>query len=164
VASGFAVELGDRDVDWVVATGDTAVRRRAGSQVLSAPHVVGDPRVETAAGPFLVSWTGGMPDAGGAGVGTWLTVEGRAGGPRTGFVVSAPGGASALTLYVGADGPDARVTVETGGRTRDVVPLPATAGGYVVTIRLGGGGDGQVTARVDAAGGGLVAFAAAVLR
>jgi hypothetical protein len=109
-----------------------------------------------------------MPDATGSRVGTWLTVHGRPGGPRTGFVVSAPAGASLLTLYVGAGAPGAQVTVAVEGRERDVAPLPASRrggpAGHVVTIRLDGSGAGQVVARVDAPDGGVVAFAAAAVR
>jgi hypothetical protein len=172
VGPGHAVDLSDaRNLDWVVAGSrpdGTAVRRRTGGQVIGAPHVVGDPRTATAAGPFRTSWTGGMPDATGSRVGTWLTVHGRPGGPRTGFVVSAPAGASLLTLYVGAGAPGAQVTVAVEGRERDVAPLPAARdggpAGHVVTIRLDGSGAGQVVARVDAPDGGVVAFAAAAVR
>jgi hypothetical protein len=171
-APGQAVDLTDaRAADWVVAGGrpdGTGVRRRAGGQVLGGPHVVGDPRARVSPGPFRVSWSGGMPAATGSRVGTWLTVHGRAGGPRTGYVVSAPVRGSLLRLYVGAGGPRARVTVELDGRERHVAALPAAPGGgvagHVVTVRLDGSNATQVVVRVDAAGGGVVALAAAVLR
>jgi len=152
--------------DWLVAGArpdGTTVRRVAGGQVLGGPHVVGDPRTAVAAGPFRTSWTGGLPDATGTAVGTWLTVHGRAGGPRSGFLVSAPAGASSLTLYVGAGGPDARVTVVAGGGEQTAL-LPPGPAGYVVTIPLDGAVTGQRQVRVDAPGGGVVALAAAVLR
>jgi hypothetical protein len=171
-APGQAVDLTDaRAADWIVAGASpdgTSVRRRAGGQVLGGPHVVGDPRARVSAGPFRVSWTGGMPAATGSRAGTWLTVHGRAGGPRTGYVVSAPVRGSLLRLYVGAGGPRARVTVELDGRERHVAALPAGPGGgvagHVVTVRLDGSRAAQVVVRVDAAGGGVVALAAAVLR
>ena len=128
-ASGYVVSLsGARD--WLVAGArpdGATVRSVAGGQVLGGPHVVGDPRTAVAAGPFRTSWTGGLPDATGSAAGTWLTVHGRAGGPRSGFVVSAPAGATSLTLYVGAGGPDARVTV--GDRRRRADRRPAAGPG-----------------------------------
>jgi len=164
VAAGHRVSLAG-GLDWVVAGSRrdaTTVRRLAGGQVLGGPHLVGDPRVEVAAGPFRTSWTGGLPDARGSGVGTWLTVRGRPGGPRTGFLVAAPARASSLTLYAGAGAAGARVTVLVDGRTRDVATLPGSPAGQVVTVSLDG--RGRVEVRVDAAGGGMVALAAAVAR
>jgi hypothetical protein len=151
--------------DWVVAGGrpdGTAVRRLAGGQALGGPHLVGDPRVAVVAGPFRTSWTGGLPDATGSGVGTWLTVRGRPGGPRTGFLVSAPADASSLTLYAGAGATGARVTVLVDGRIRDEAELPDTPRGHVVTVDVDG--PGRVEVRVDTAGDGTVALAAAVAR
>ena len=130
--------------------------------------MVGDPRTAVAAGPFRASWTGGQPDAAGAAVGSWLTVRGRAGGPRTGYVVAAPAGASSLTLYAGAGAAGARVTVRVAGRPADAVALPAAPGsapaGHVVTVALDHYGGGPVEVLVDAPGDGVVALAAAVLR
>jgi hypothetical protein len=164
VGPGHVVSLtGARD--WLVAgvrPDGIAVRSATGGQVLGGPHVVGDPTTAVADGPFRVSWRGGQPDATGSSTGRWLTVTGRDGGPRTGFVVAAPAGATSLTLCTGAGSPGARVTVRTAGRELDAAGL--ARGGHVVTVALSRYGGGPVEVLVDAPGGGQVALAAAVLR
>lgn len=168
VESDQVVTVPGGALDWVAAgdTPDQPARRRQGDQVISGPHLHGDPTATTTTGPFAVSWTGGMPANTRTGSRNWLSVTGRPGGPETGLILTVPvtGRATELVLYLGAGEVDGRLRAKLGrqpGITRATVR--ADGQGHVVTLRRAAGADDVLTVELLAGSGGAICLAAAVL-
>jgi hypothetical protein len=168
-SAGRSVNLPGGAGDWIVAgsldNGQT-IRRRDGDQLISGPHVTGDPTSTPTDGPFSVSWSGGQPNEKGA-ASRWLSVHGRPGGPTTGMLVKAPAGqdSATLVLYVGAVHQDGQLKAEFDDHTKVVTQrLKADEAGYVVTIQFHTSGrSGQLLVNLTCGSEGSVALAAASL-
>lgn len=171
VTSGYAVRLpSGNDVDWLVAGTQSNVRA-TGDQVISGPHLTGNPTRVSMAGPFTLAWTGSIgPSVTGARVTPWLAVTGPAGGPVTGmFVRVLDRRSGVLTLYLGAAGADGRLQVRSGDKrllaTARVPAAGSRVRGSVVTIRFRlAAGAGPLSATLTTGSGGSVGIAAAELR
>ena len=170
-APGTPVKAGASDEDWIVPGSrydGAAVRQAGGEQVVSGPHVTGNPRSAVVPGPFSVSWTGGMPEGARDGARTWLAVAGPKGGPETGFRVDVPAGRGVrtLTMYVGALYGPADLELRLGDGTSKRIDLPdgRNGWGYVVTVEYRSDrAQDTLGSTLLASDGAAVAIAAAVL-
>lgn len=173
VATGKAVTLPGNAVDWIVAgsRADTETERSlSGGQQISGPHLTGNPAASSAPGPFITSWSGGMPDQSRLGSTTWLTVTGPVGGPETGLLLKVPARKQAATLivYVGASAADGNLTARLasqGAVAQTRLKAGPKGSGYVVTIHFRTSGPADtLEMRLISGSGGSIALAAAVLQ
>lgn len=169
--AGQAVSLSDRAVDWIAAGSANAtstVRSKDGGQQISGPHETGSATSTAAAGPFALSWRGGLSEPSRAGSRTWRNVSGPADGPETGLIVRVPAGkqAATLMLYVGAEGADGQLRARFGsGKVTRARLKAVSGGGYVVSIRFHTDhSNDQLTVELIGGSGGSISFAAAALR
>ena len=179
--AGTTVSLPGGAKDWIVAGSQVdggTVRPQHGDQLISGPHLTGNPTAISMPGPFRRSWTGGMPAATGTGATNWLTVTGPPGGPETGLLVKAPASRqpAELVLYLGAEGADGRLQAQVTDSTTQPEQSPPAATplrlkgrsdgrGYIVTIQFrADSADGTLSVQLISGSGGSVALAAATLR
>jgi hypothetical protein len=170
--AGHAVVLPGSARDWIAAASRSAtetVRRQHGDQLISGPHVYGNPTSATATGPFRLAWTDGMPETSDSGSRIWRTVTGPAGGPETGYKITVPveSRTSKLVLYVGAQGADGQLQVELSDRSevsRTTLKAGPGGTGYVVRILFQSKSPkALLTAKLLGGSGGAISFAAAAL-
>jgi hypothetical protein len=172
VPTGQVITLPGDAVDWIVAgsRADTETERsRDGGQQISGPHLTGNPAATSAPGPFITSWSGGIPDQSRLGSTNWLNVAGPVDGPETGLLLKVPASSkpATLVLYVGAGSADGTLKAQLtrqGTATQSKLKAGPGGTGYVVTIHFQTAGPADTLAvQLTSGSGGSIALAAAIL-
>jgi hypothetical protein len=166
---GQSVTLPGSSTDWIVAggaPGPQTVRNKDGDQLISGPHVTGNPTSSAVPGPFKMSWTDGIPDNIQPTSTQWLSVHGIPNGPKTGMLINVPASSksSTLVLYLGATGTDGQLVATLDGQSKVTTHRLKAGSAEVVTIQFRTTGPaGSLAVQLNCGAGGAVNLAAAVL-